>query len=70
MAGIGAFFTTLAGIFKLWDDVKAFLEMRQSVSDDEWNANGALIIKAMKGAKTDDERRAALRRLADHASDA
>ena len=56
----------LLGVFRFYDDVKAFLQMRQVYTDEQWAAEGNVITKAIKGAPTDAERRALVKRLADH----
>lgn len=60
----------LLAVFRFYDDVKAFLALRKSYDDDQWFAEGAALTKAIKGCKSDEERRALVRRLADHQSNA
>lgn len=60
----------LASVFHFWDDVKNFLKLREQYSDDQWKNEGQILTKAIKGAATDEERKALLQRLSNHIGDA
>lgn len=65
---VGEFLTVLAGFFTFYNDVKAFIQFRQQYTDEQWATEGSVVTKAINGATTDDERRALVRKLADHLS--
>lgn len=67
---LAEFLTVLAGFFRFYSDVKSFIQFRQQYTDTQWENEGQELTKAIKGATTDDERRALVRRLADHNSSA
>ena len=64
----GAIITVLVGVFKFFDDVRAFLAFRQGISDAQWAVDGRQLTDAIKGATTDAQRAELVRKLASHAS--
>lgn len=58
--------SVLLSVFKFWEDVKTFLAFRQQYTQQEWENEGQELTKAIKGATTDDERRALVKRIAAH----
>jgi hypothetical protein len=62
--------TVLVGVFKFWDDVKAFIAFRQRYTTTEWENEGSTLTKAIQGATTDEERAKLIKALSSHCNSA
>ncbi len=62
---MGTILSILKFISDLWTVLSQAVKMWQASKREEWIQDGQKITKAISEAKTDDERRALVRRLAD-----